>query len=174
MMRRMLRHQPFANWRSALTWPVLTFAALLVAATLTVSAQPPGDQASTKPPDEDTFKPEKVENLTVLPKTSTPDQVMTVMREWNEALNVGCVFCHKGKLGAPLSTFDFKDDSKEHKEVTRNMLTMTNDLNTKYPEGMGDDAGLETPKVTCATCHRRNRHPETDLPPKPAGAKPAR
>jgi hypothetical protein len=48
------------------------------------------------------------------------------------------------------------------------MLTMTNDINTKYPEGMGDDASVDTPKVTCATCHRRDRTPETDLPPKPA------
>ncbi len=171
MMRRMPRHQLFARRSSALAWSATTLSAIVLAASFTVAAQPPA-QPSTKPPDEDTFQPEKIENLTVLPKTTTPDQVMTIMREWNEALNVGCVFCHKGKLGAPLSTFDFKDDSKEHKEVTRSMLTMTNDLNTKYAEGMGDDASIETPKVTCATCHRRNRHPETDLPPKPAG-KPA-
>jgi hypothetical protein len=151
-------------------WSSAAGALLVFAATLTAASQPP-PQPSSKPPDEDTFKPEKIENLTVLPKTSTPDQVMTIMREWNDALNVGCVFCHKGKLGAPLATYDFKDDSKEHKDVTRSMLKMTNDLNTKYPEGMGDDAGIETPKVTCATCHRRNRHPETDLPPKAPGAK---
>ena len=168
----MRRHQLLALRRVSTGWLSAAGALLVLATTITLSAQPPG-QEPAKPPDEDTFKPEKIENLKVLPKTSTPDQVMTVMREWNDALNVGCVFCHKGKLGAPLSTFDFVDDSKEHKEVTRNMLTMTNDLNTKYPEGMGDDAGIDTPKVTCATCHRRNRHPEKDLPPKPAGAKPA-
>jgi hypothetical protein len=178
MMRRMPRHQPLARRRPALAWSAplrsaLTLAVLVFTTALTLGAQPPAPGPG-KPPDEDTFKPEKVENLKVMPKTSTPDQVMKVMREWNEALNVGCVFCHKGKLGAALSTFDFVDDSKEHKEVTRNMLTMTNDLNTKYPEGMGDDAGIETPKVTCATCHRRNRHPETDLPPRSATApKPA-
>jgi hypothetical protein len=171
MMRPMPRHQPLLRRSSALAWSATTLSAIVLAASFVLAAQPP-DQSSQKSPDEDTFKPEKVENLTVLPKTTTPDQVMTIMREWNEALSVGCVFCHKGKLGAPLSTFDFKDDSKERKDVTRNMLTMTNDINTKYAEGMGDDASIETPKVTCATCHRRNRHPETDLPPKPA-AKPA-
>ena len=152
-----------------LAWLATASSAFVLAASLTLSAQPPGQ--STKSPDEDTFKPEKIENLTVLPKTTTPDQLMTIMREWNASLNVGCVFCHKGKLGAPLSTFDFKDDAKDHHAVTRNMVTMTNDLNTKYPEGMGDDATLETPKVTCATCHRRKRKPESDLPP--AVVKPA-
>jgi hypothetical protein len=156
-----------AHSRSAASWFLITSLCLVFATSLTLGAQPPG-QPPPKPPDEDTFKPEKIENLKVMPKTTTPDQVMTVMREWNDALNVGCVFCHKGKLGAPLSTFDFKDDSKEHKEVTRSMLTMTNDINTKYADGMGDDASVETPKVTCGTCHRRNRHPEKDLPPKPA------
>ena len=133
----MSRHLRSALRRCTARLAVATASILLVTA-LNARAQPP-----TTPPDEDTFKPEKIENLKVMPKTSTPDQVMTVMREWNEALNVGCVFCHKGKLGAPLSTFDFVDDSKEHKEVTRNMLTMTNDINTKYAEGMGDDASIE-------------------------------
>lgn len=168
MMPRMPRHQLLR--RSPLALLATTAAALVLAASLTLSAQPPGQGGSTKSPDEDTFKPEKIENLTVLPKTTTPDQLMTIMRSWSESLNVGCVFCHKGKLGAPLATFDFKDDAKDHHAVTRNMLTMTNDLNTKYAEGMGDDATLETPKVTCATCHRRKRKPEAELPP--AVAKP--
>jgi hypothetical protein len=136
------------------------------------AGQAPAGQAPAAQPaaagaqDDANWKPEKLTNLTVLPKTTTPDQVMAIMREWNDALNVDCIFCHKGKLKAPLSTFDFADDSKEHKETTRSMLRMTNDINTKYPEGMGDDSTLEMPKVTCATCHRRARHPETDLPPK--------
>jgi Photosynthetic reaction centre cytochrome C subunit len=157
----MSRHLPFVIGRAAVSLVAIGICTLV--SVWTLGAQPP-----TKSPDEDTFKPEKIDNLKVMPKTTTPDQLMKVMREWNEALNVGCVFCHKGKLGAPLTTFDFADDSKEHKEVTRSMLTMTNDLNSKYPEGMGDDASIETPKVTCAMCHRRNRHPETDLPPKTA------
>jgi hypothetical protein len=94
---------------------------------------------------------------------------MTIMKGFAESLNVGCVACHKGKVDAPLSTFDFADDGKENKEVTRSMIAMTRDINTKYPEGM-PDASEKEPMVTCATCHRRNRHPETELPPKPAGA----
>jgi hypothetical protein len=149
---------------------LLICAMLLVsAAALAVHAQqtPPAPAGGQAVSDEN-WKPEKLENLKVLPKTTTPDEIIKIMRGFNETLNVECHFCHKGKMKAPLSTFDFPDDSKEHKEVTRNMLTMTNDINTKYPEGMGDDATVDAPKVTCATCHRRNRHPETDLPAKPA------
>jgi len=149
----------------------LSLCAALVAsaAALAVHAQqtpPPPPPAAAAASDED-WKPEKITNLKVLPKTTTPDQIVPIMKEWTETLNVECHFCHKGKMKAPLSTFDFADDSKEHKEVTRSMLTMTNDINTKYADGMGDDASIDAPKVTCATCHRRNRHPETDLPAKP-------
>jgi hypothetical protein len=136
-------------------------------AALHAQQPPPTAPAAQAASDED-WKPEKLTNLKVLPKTTTPDEIIKIMRGFNESLNVECHFCHKGKMKAPLSTFDFPDDSKEHKEVTRSMLTMTNDINTKYAEGMGDDASVDTPKVTCATCHRRNRHPETDLPAKPA------
>ena len=53
--------------------------------------------------------------------------------------------------------------------MTRSMIAMTRDINTKYPEACRK-ASEKEPLVTCATCHRRNRHPETELPPKPAGA----
>jgi hypothetical protein len=132
----------------------------VVAAARGVTAQEKSDE---------NWKPEKLTNLKVLPKDTTPDQIVTIMKGYAESLNVGCVACHKGKVDAPLSTFDFADDGKENKDVTRSMIAMTRDINTKYPEGM-PDATEKEPMVTCATCHRRNRHPETDLPPKPAGA----
>ena len=132
-----------------------------------------GAAAQEKPQDEN-WKPEKLTNLKVLPKDTTPDQIMTIMKGFAESLNVGCVACHKGKVDAPLSTFDFADDGKENKDVTRSMIVMTRDINSKYPEGL-PNASEKEPGVTCATCHRRNRHPDIDLPPKPpgAGAKPA-
>jgi hypothetical protein len=119
--------------------------------------------------EQDNWKPEKLTNLKVLPKETTPDQIMTIMKGYAESLNVGCVACHKGKVDAPLSTFDFADDAKENKEITRSMILMTKDINTKYPDGL-PEATEASPLVTCATCHRRNRHPETDLPPKPPKA----
>ena len=140
----------------------IAFALATLGLCITVAAQ-------EKPHDDENWKPEKLTNLKVLPKDTTPDQIMTIMKGFAESLNVGCVACHKGKVDAPLSTFDFADDSKENKEVTRSMILMTKDINTKYPDGL-PEATEANPLVTCATCHRRNRHPETDLPPKPAGA----
>jgi thioredoxin reductase len=124
-------------------------------------------QEKPKPHDHENWKPEKIENLKVLPKDTTPDQIMTIMKGYAEALNVSCVACHKGKVDAAYSEIDYVDDSKENKEVSRSMIVMTRDINTKYPEGL-PEASEKEPGVTCATCHRRNRHPETDLPPKPA------
>lgn len=121
------------------------------------------EKPQEKPPAEN-WKPEKLTNLKVLPKDTTPDQIMTIMKGFAQALNVRCVACHKGQLEAPLSTFDFADDSKENKEVTRSMILMTRDINTKYPDGL-PEASEKEPAVTCATCHRRNRHPEKELPP---------
>jgi len=109
------------------------------------------------------WKPDMLHNIQVLPKDITPDQLMAVMRTWNEVLNVDCVFCHKGQVGQPWSTFDFTDDSKVRHQVARLMVRATNQLNEQFAE-LGDPD--QPMKVTCATCHRRNRHPETELPPK--------
>jgi hypothetical protein len=147
--------------------PAGRFAAATLAL-LAVAAVARGVAAQEKTADEN-WKPEKLTNLKVLPKDTTPDQIMTIMKGYAESLSVGCVACHKGKVDAPLSTFDFADDGKENKDVTRSMIAMTRDINTKYPEGL-PNASEKEPGVTCATCHRRNRHPEVDLPPKPAGA----
>jgi cytochrome c553 len=134
-------------------------AALAVAASFTVRAQ---DKAQD---DEENWKPEKITNLKVLAKDTTPEQIMTIMKAYSAALNVSCVACHKGKVDAKYSEIDYADDAKENKDVTRSMIQMTLDLNTKYPDGL-PDATAAAPAITCATCHRRNRHPETELPPK--------
>jgi hypothetical protein len=107
------------------------------------------------------WKPDKLVNVQVLPKDITPDEMMALMRDYNDALNVDCVFCHKGQVDAPWSTFDFADDTKARHETTRLMIKSTLELNEEFAE-LGE---MDQPtKVTCATCHRRNRHPEIDLP----------
>lgn len=136
---------------------------------------PPGGGAPNGGPPQEHWKPEKLTNLKVLPKDTTPDQIMDIMQHFRRSLNLGCLGCHKGQQGQPISSFDFADDSKENKEIARKMVKLTDDLNTKYadayPEHDGADKGK--PKVTCATCHRGNRHPETEPPPqqrRPEGA----
>ena len=85
----------------------VALACLLAAA---AAAQDPETSAA-----DDDWVPESVKNLTVLPKDMPPAEVMKIMRAWNEALNVGCVFCHVGAPGKPLSTFDFASDSNKLK-----------------------------------------------------------
>jgi len=137
-------------------------AAVLVAGTVSVIAQQPAPAAS---PDQD-WKPTEIKNLTVLPKETSPDDVMKIMREWNAALNVDCVFCHTGQIGKPLSTFDFASDTKKRKEVSRVMLKASIAMNETFKTVSSD----EPPAVQCSTCHKRSRHVDADLPPeKPKG-----
>ncbi len=122
-------------------------------------AQAPASQPQN--PLED-WKPDMLHNIEVLPKDITPDALIEVMRSWNAALNVDCVFCHKGQVGKPWSTYDFTDTSKKRHEVARLMVKTTTQLNQEFQDlGEAD----QPTKVTCATCHRRSRHPELDLPP---------
>ncbi len=115
------------------------------------------------------WKPDKLVNVEILPKDMAPDQVITVMKAFNAALNVDCVFCHKGQVGKPWSTYDFTDTSKKRHETARLMMRATGELNEKFKD-LGD-MGEET-KVTCATCHRRSRHPEIEPPAGPAKPEP--
>ena len=109
------------------------------------------------------WKPTEIKNLTVLPKDTSVDDVMKIMKAWNTALNVDCVFCHVGQVGKPLSTFDFASDNKKRKEASRIMLRAVMDTNEKF-KTIGED---EPPQVSCATCHKRSRHVEDTLPAEP-------
>jgi hypothetical protein len=132
-------------------------------------AAPPPQQPSD-PAIED-WKPDKLVNVEILPKTMGPDEVITLMKSYNASLNVDCVFCHKGQIGKPWSTYDFTDTSKKRHETARLMMRTTNELNEKFKD-LGD-MGEET-KVTCATCHRRSRHPEIEPPATAAKPEPGK
>jgi hypothetical protein len=126
----------------------------------TPAAQAPPAASTPSAADDENWKPTEIKNLTVLPKDTSVDDVMKIMRGWDEALNVECVFCHVGQIGKPLSTFDFASDDKKRKEVSRVMLQGVMDMNEKFTT-LGDDA----PQVACSTCHKRSRHVEDELPP---------
>ena len=110
------------------------------------------------------WKPDKLVNVEILPKTMAPDDVIALMKSYNAALNVDCVFCHKGQIDKPWSTYDFTDTSKKRHETAMLMMRTVNDLNEKFKDlgDMDDEV-----KVTCATCHRRSRHPEIEPPAAP-------
>jgi hypothetical protein len=146
----------------------LVAAVALSAATLAAQQAAPAPQGDPAQPAQegaaadDNWKPDEIKNLTVLPKETSVDDVMKIMKAWNTALNVQCVFCHVGAVGKPLSTYDFASDNKKRKETSRVMLRATMDMNEKF-KTIGD----EPPEVSCATCHKRSRHVDDKLPAEP-------
>ena len=133
---------------------------LCVLAFLTIIVVSAAAQESGAPSGDD-WVPTEVTNLTVLPKDMPPAEVMKIMRAWNEALKVGCVFCHVGSVDKPLSTFDFASDTKPRKESARVMLRAVMDTNEKFKTIRPEDP----PVVMCSTCHKRSRMVDADLPP---------
>ncbi len=145
-------------------------ATLLIVSAATLIAQQPAPPAPGAAPAEqapaaadDDWKPTEIKNLTVLPKDTSPEDVMKIMKTWNTVLNVGCVFCHVGLVGKPLSTYDFASDGKKRKETSRIMLRAVMGTNEKF-KTVGED---DPPQVSCATCHKRSRHVEDTLPAEP-------
>lgn len=83
----------------------------------------------------------------------TPNIVSVVetMRVYTLALGVDCLFCHvagpAGSNGRP----DYRANDNPRKQVARNMIAMTADINKMV--GLGRSEHSTTP-VTCQTCHR--------------------
>jgi hypothetical protein len=113
---------------------------------------------------------EPPKNLQVLPKDMTRQQVQAVMGTFTAGLGVRCEFCHAeannagaappaggGRGGPPL---DFALDTKETKEVARQMLRMVADINGKYLPATGRTIG-EGDRVSCETCHHGLSKPQT-------------
>jgi hypothetical protein len=100
-------------------------------------------------------------NLKVLPKTTSREDLIGTMRRFSQSLGVRCTHCHVGEEGKPLSTFDFASDKKANKAIARDMLRLVHRLNTKDLPAI---AGLESPQVTCYTCHRGAKEPAKAVP----------
>ena len=99
------------------------------------------------------FPPQKLQNLKVFPKDIPVRALIDTMRSFTRALGVRCTYCHVGKEGEPLSSFDFPSDDKQTKTKAREMLRMVGAINTEYLTKLPD---RRTPaiSVACTTCHR--------------------
>lgn len=82
-------------------------------------------------------------NLRVL---KSGDNLLDVMRTFNVSLREECNFCHTPP--------DFASDARPMKNVAREMMTMTSELNAKLGKG----------NVSCYTCHRGDEKPKTTHP----------
>ena len=89
-----------------------------------------------------------LQNLQVLPKDMTRQQVTQLMRSFTAALNVECTHCHVGTAQERA-----KDDNPK-KAVARKMIQMTMAVNNDLLKGVGDAPAAGASKVTCFTCHR--------------------
>ncbi len=81
------------------------------------------------------------------------DQMGKVMNMMSASLGVNCAFCHASNDG------DYEKEGFEHKDMARQMLKMTFDLNKNYFEGR--------PEINCNTCHQGKAHPQAVFPLKP-------
>ncbi|HYL76926.1 MAG TPA: c-type cytochrome [Bryobacteraceae bacterium] len=91
-------------------------------------------------------------NLKVL-KVTTGDEVIQIMRTFTAGLGVQCNYCHVQG--------NFASDENPKKEIARHMISMSQEINGKFPDGKMH--------VTCYTCHRGETEPKTAPEPKPAG-----
>ena len=120
----------------------LVFVCVLVVTATNTEAQGQGGGQGAPP-----------QNLQVLPKEMTRQEVTALMRTFTAALGVQCTHCH---VGTPQERF--KDDLPT-KATARKMLKMLMQVNAD----LGVKAG-EPNKVTCFTCHRGTLKPLTAPP----------
>ncbi len=99
------------------------------------------------------FPPDTLKNLKVLPASTTPRDLINIMRGFTGALGVRCQFCHVGEEGRPLQTFDFVSDDKRTKQTARLMMQMVQNINQQTLANIPQrpSPGID---VTCLTCHR--------------------
>ena len=81
------------------------------------------------------------------------NQMGKVMNMMSASLGVNCAFCHASNDG------DYEKEGFEHKDIARNMLKMTFELNKNYFEGR--------PEINCNTCHQGKSHPQPSFPLQP-------
>jgi hypothetical protein len=99
-------------------------------------------------------------NLQVLPKNIRPDSLDKIMDGFNVSLKVDCKFCHaKDKNSDDLI---MEKDDKPEKEITRNMMRMTMDINKNYFQFNENVNAAQVQAVTCYTCHKGQPIPEKE------------
>jgi hypothetical protein len=111
-----------------------------------------GIAATHTPPEKHTWK-----NLKVMPKNIDREQMERVMYKYTRQLGVTCIFCHpQTKPGITPIRIDFATDEIPQKRTARDMMRMTDKINSKY-FGYKNDYGfnsLHNSVISCTTCHR--------------------
>ena len=141
---------------------LLIGSSLVVAAGIALYAQGQGAgagqaqgqvQGQTPPPGRGRGGPPQ--NLQVLPKDMTTQQVQQLMRTFTAGLGVECSHCHTGGQA------DRANDDKPQKAGARKMIKMMMAINTDFLKDVGEAPAAGASKVTCFTCHRGALKPLT-------------
>ncbi len=106
----------------------------------------------------------KENNLKILPKDISHDELMQVMHSFEVALGMGCGDCHAKSATDP-NKLDFAADAK-HKQVALDMMKMVQELNATYFDVKGDfkDNYLTSAyDVSCISCHNGHHHPVSKI-----------
>ena len=106
-------------------------------------------------PDASADMPDSFQNLQVLPKDISKDELKGLMNSFTEQLDVKCSFCHV------IDEYD-KDENK-HKLIARDMIRLVGTLRQGIGDYFPDDT--EPDKVGCWTCHRGSAEIESFVPP---------
>lgn len=100
-------------------------------------------------------QPKKLKNIKVFPVTATFQEVDHAMDQYKVDLGVKCNYCHAPEKDNPRK-MDMASDANPVKEIARDMIRMTDEMNKKYIANIkhvqGDTSNIQL--VTCNTCHR--------------------
>lgn len=123
------------------------FFATILGLVIAVSAfTQPGQQQNEKP-----------QNLKVLPKNISDEELTKVMRGFNAALGVKCNYCHAPKANGERG-MDFASDANPKKNIARAMIKMTKKINKKY---FSKEHEGVVKNLTCESCHNGQQEPKT-------------
>jgi tetratricopeptide (TPR) repeat protein len=106
-------------------------------------------QAASLPAQSSTQSSAPKNNLQILPKDLAWGELIETMETFSRALGVHCEHCHVGQE----PRWDFAADDKPAKQIARQMMLLTRDINTRVPTAVNKAPGAAA-QVECITCHR--------------------
>lgn len=106
----------------------------------------------------------KYENLKVLPKNTTKQEMDSVMKHFSQSLGVRCTYCHV-RSNDDQKNFNFASDENDKKAVARYMMRMMNKINKKYFKDEDESHKNLIGAVSCFTCHNGKEEPGNKPPP---------
>ena len=127
------------------------FTSFLILTILTVSATLTVKQESKH----------EFENLKVLPKDISEEQLSMVMDAFKASLGVKCSYCHPVAADSSKGRhLDFVSDAKPEKLRAREMMLMTAEINKTFFNPAHSDRTDTLHTVMCYTCHRGISKPD--------------